>query len=75
MKFLIVEDEIRIREGIRRLLPKLDPENEIAGEAENGERGLALIQKLRPDVIITDVSKISPAPGCDGVFVKTNQSG
>ena len=55
MKFLIVEDEIRIREGIRRLLPKLDPENEIAGEAENGERGLALIQKLRPDVIITDV--------------------
>ena len=22
---LIVEDEIRIREGIRRLLPKLDP--------------------------------------------------
>lgn len=37
MKFLIVEDEIRIREGIRRLLPKLDPENEIAGEAENGD--------------------------------------
>lgn len=55
MKFLIVEDEIRIREGIRRLLPKLDPENEIAGEAENGEQGLVLIQELHPDVIITDV--------------------
>lgn len=55
MKFLIVEDEIRIREGIRRLLPKLDVENEVAGEAENGEQGLALIQKEQPDVIITDV--------------------
>lgn len=29
MKFVIVEDEIRIREGILRLLPKLDKENEI----------------------------------------------
>ena len=55
MKFLIVEDEIRIREGIRRLLPKLDAENEIAAEAENGEQGLALIQRVQPDVIITDV--------------------
>ena len=45
MIFLIVEDEIRLREGIRRLLPKLDAENEIAAEAENGEQGLALIQR------------------------------
>lgn len=55
MNFLIVEDEIRIREGIRRLLPKLDSENKIAGEAENGEQGLMLIRELQPDVIITDV--------------------
>lgn len=55
MKFLIVEDEIRIREGIRRLLPKLDCGNEIAGEAENGEQGLELIRREQPDVIITDV--------------------
>ena len=63
MKFLIVEDEIRIREGIRRLLPKLDAENEIAAEAENGEQGLALIQRVQPDVIITDVRM----PAMDGL--------
>ncbi len=55
MKFVIVEDEIRIREGIRRLLPKLDKENVIVGEAENGEEGLELIRQEKPDVIITDV--------------------
>lgn len=55
MRFLIVEDEIRIREGIRRLLPKLDMDNQVAGEAENGEQGLALIRQEKPDVIITDV--------------------
>ena len=55
MKFVIVEDEIRIREGILRLLPKLDKENEIVGEAENGLEGLEIIRKEKPDVIITDI--------------------
>lgn len=55
MRFVIVEDEIRIREGIRKLLQKLDTENSIVGEAENGQEGLELILKTRPDVIITDV--------------------
>ena len=55
MRFVIVEDEIRIREGIRRLLPKLDKENQIVGEAENGEKGLEIIRRETPDIIITDV--------------------
>lgn len=55
MRFVIIEDEIRIREGIRRLLPKLDEENIIVGEAENGIRGLELIREEKPDVIITDI--------------------
>lgn len=55
MRFVIVEDEIRIREGIRRLLPKLDKENIVVGEAENGEQGLEVIRREQPDVIITDV--------------------
>lgn len=55
MRFVIVEDEIRIREGIRRLLLKLDRQNIVLGEASNGEEGLALILREKPDVIITDV--------------------
>lgn len=55
MKIVIIEDEIRIREGLSRLLKKLDVKYEIAGEAENGETGLALIQQVRPELIITDI--------------------
>ena len=63
MRFVIVEDEIRIREGIRKLLSKISSENEVVGEAEDGIEGLKLIQKERPDVIITDVRM----PGMDGL--------
>lgn len=55
IRFVIIEDEIRIREGIRRLLSKLDEDNEIAGEAEDGMEGLELIRRVKPDVIITDI--------------------
>lgn len=55
MKFVIIEDEVRIREGIIRLLAKMNPEFEIVGEAENGIQGLELINEQKPDVIITDI--------------------
>ena len=55
MKFVIVEDELRIREGIARLLPKLNGDYAVAGEAENGAEGLELIRREQPDVVITDV--------------------
>ena len=36
MRIAVVEDEIRIREGIHKLLSKTDSSFEIVGEAENG---------------------------------------
>ena len=36
MKVAIVEDEIRIREGIEKLLKKLNRDYEIVAVAENG---------------------------------------
>ena len=55
MRILIVADEIRIREGIQRLLNKLDSGYTIVGEANDGEEGLRLCKELDPDLIITDV--------------------
>lgn len=55
MKVLVVEDEIRIREGISRLLTRLDSGYEMAGEAENGQQGYDLVCRLLPDIIITDI--------------------
>lgn len=67
MKILIVEDEIRIREGIEKLLSKLDADLEIAGESEDGKEGLELTRKLKPDIIITDIRM----PGMDGLEMLT----
>lgn len=55
MRVVIVEDEIRIREGIVKLLSKTNGEFELVGEAENGNAGLQLLRELRPDIVITDI--------------------
>ena len=53
MRILIVEDEIR--EGLRKLLKKIDSEYEIVGEASDGKEGFELCESLLPDCVITDV--------------------
>lgn len=55
MKIIVVEDEIRIREGIAKLVGKLNKDYEVVGEAENGQSGLELIREMKPDIIITDI--------------------
>lgn len=67
MRIVVIEDEIRIREGIGRLLHKLDESYELAGTAENGRQGLALIQDVKPDVVITDIRM----PVMDGLEMLT----
>jgi len=55
MRIVVVEDEIRIREGICNLIEKMFPNHQVIGSAENGEEGLKLILQENPDLIITDV--------------------
>lgn len=55
MKIAIVEDEIRIREGLRRLLERLFPQDEIVGEAGDGKSGLELLLKTGPDLVLADI--------------------
>ncbi|WP_027296609.1 response regulator transcription factor [Robinsoniella sp. KNHs210] len=63
MKIVIVEDEIRIREGLSKLIVKIDPGHIICGEAENGKEGLELILREKPDLIISDIRM----PDMDGL--------
>ncbi|HYW83085.1 MAG TPA: response regulator, partial [Spirochaetia bacterium] len=63
MKIAIVEDELRIREGLARLVRRIDPSYEIVGEAEDGLAGMRIIARLRPDLVITDVRM----PDLDGL--------
>ena len=63
MKVVIVEDEICIREGIKKILQKLNREYEVLGEAGNGYEGLELIRSIVPDIVITDIKM----PEMDGL--------
>ena len=54
-KVFLVEDETIVREGLRDNIPWNECGFEFVGEAGDGESALPLIQKTRPDVLITDI--------------------
>ncbi|WP_027091694.1 response regulator [Cohnella thermotolerans] len=56
-KFIIVDDEALIRRGMLKKIRSSDigRELEFAGEADNGEDGLALIRSANPDIVLTDM--------------------
>lgn len=54
-KVLVVEDENIIRKGLIFSVDWKRIRCVIAGEARNGREGAAMIQKLKPDIVITDV--------------------
>ena len=54
-KVFLVEDEIVVREGIRNNIPWDKTPYSLAGEASDGEMALAMIQDIKPDILITDI--------------------
>lgn len=63
MKIVVVEDEASIRNGLANMLPKINPGYEVAGVASDGEEGLEIVNRTRPDLIIMDIQM----PGMDGL--------
>ena len=55
IKVLLAEDHIVVREGTRELI-RHEPDMEVVGEAGDGEEAVELTSKLRPDVVIMDIS-------------------
>lgn len=55
MRIVIIEDEAPIREGIAKLLNKINPDYELAGTAADGLEGYELIRNTHPDLIILDI--------------------
>ncbi|RPI72071.1 MAG: PAS domain S-box protein [Geobacteraceae bacterium] len=62
IRLLLVDDHTLFRNGVARML-KNEPRFEIAGEALDGQEAFKLAQKLKPDVILMDISM----PGMNGI--------
>lgn len=62
VRVLLADDHALVRSGIRLILQSLDGVQVVA-EAENGQQALQLIEDLRPDVALMDISM----PGCNGI--------
>ncbi|MFN6964375.1 MAG: response regulator [Pyrinomonadaceae bacterium] len=54
-RILLAEDHIIVREGIK-LLVNDQPDMEVVGEAGNGAAALAQAQRLKPDLVVMDIS-------------------
>ena len=52
---LIIDDHPLFREGLKAIIER-DSRFEVVGEAGNGREGLQLTKKLKPDMIIVDIS-------------------
>ena len=55
-KVFICEDESIVREGLRDMIPWEKYGFEFVGDAPDGEMALPMIRKLKPDVLITDIT-------------------
>ncbi|MEV4178024.1 response regulator transcription factor [Nonomuraea sp. NPDC049709] len=61
VRLVIVDDHPVVRDGLRGMFAE-QPDLEVVGEAGDGERGLALAERERPDVVLTDLRM----PGLSG---------
>ena len=64
IRVLLVDDHALVRAGVRALLEKVEPV-EVVGETGDGREALDLIERLRPDVVLLDLTM----PGLSGFEV------
>ena len=62
-RILIADDHELLREGVKSLLARSRPDWEVCGEAADGAQAVALVQDLKPDLLILDVTM----PGVSGL--------
>jgi DNA-binding NarL/FixJ family response regulator len=62
-RVVIADDHPLFRAGVRELLDQVDAGIEVVGEASDGQGAYELVGRLRPDVILLDISM----PGVNGI--------
>jgi len=64
IRVVVVDDHALHRDGTRQIL-EAHPDLQVVGEAASGEVTLALVNQLRPDVVLMDIR----LPGMNGIEV------
>jgi DNA-binding NarL/FixJ family response regulator len=54
IRIILADDHHLVRDGIRALLEKTG-DIEVVGDAQDGMEAVALVQELKPDVLVTDI--------------------
>jgi len=62
IRIIVVDDHALFRRGLISLLEEM-PEFQVVGEATNGQEALAVIERVKPDVILLDINM----PVLDGI--------
>ena len=55
IKVVIVEDEELIRQGMKLTMEWEKFDCRVIGEAADGEEGMEIIERLKPDIVFTDI--------------------
>ena len=54
-RVLVADDHVIVRQALSKML-KSEPDMEVVGEASEGQAAIELTRRLRPDVVLMDVS-------------------
>ena len=69
-KVVVVEDENVVRKGIILTIDWSALDCVVVGDTANGEEGVELVNRLKPDIVVSDVKM----PRMDGVEMIANLS-
>ena len=70
IKLFLVEDEVVMREGIKRRIDWASENIDFVGEAADGELALPMNLESRPDIVITDIKM----PFIDGLTLSEHMT-
>ncbi|GGL14273.1 response regulator transcription factor [Planomonospora parontospora] len=70
IRVVLADDHTLFRDGLAELI-QTDPAFQVVGQAADGDKVLALVPVLRPDIVIVDVEM--PGPGARAVVSRLRQ--